>query len=169
MHEYIRDVLSAKIGGLSPENRKIAEALVKKLHSFTHAPLNKKDGLRMLPFIESWELVSTVAAVVKEHKLGFNDETNGFVHPNTDRSIPYYDSVGYYYCIDLLVLYVINKKENYEKIISVLESEIAKENEHSKIKKERGGRCFDVMSRVFGFYKKDTDMLDNLTAKLEKY
>jgi hypothetical protein len=169
MYEYIRDVLSSKIGELSPENKKIAEALVKKLHSFIHAPLNKKDGLRMLPFIESWDLINIVASVVKEHKLGFNDETNGFNHSNIDRSIPYYDSIGYYYCIDLLVLYAINKKGNYEKIISVLENEIEKENEHSKTKKERGGQIFNVMSRIFDFYKKDTDTLDRLIAKLEKY
>jgi hypothetical protein len=172
MHEYIRDVLSAEIGNLSPENRKIAEKLVSKLRSFAHSPLNKKHGLRMLPFIESEELVNKVAAIIKEHNLGFYDEANGFNHPSDTlygKSISYFDIIGYYYCIDLLVLYVINKKENYEKIMSVLENEIEKENKHGKIKEERGGKNYNVMLRIYNFYKKDTDMLDALMMKLVKY
>ena len=159
----ISEVLNSRITAMNSEDKKLGEKLVKKLNEFTHAPLNKKHGLRMLPFIESKELVNLVADIIKSHELKF------FGNNDPASIISDYDVKGYYYCIDLLVLYVVNQKDNYENIISILANEIEKENEFERIKNGRGGESYNVMLRIFEFYKKDTNALDELILKIKKY
>jgi hypothetical protein len=154
----IADILLSEIEKFYFESEKImAYNLIKKIDTFSHAPLNKKHGLRMMPFIESSNVISVISKITYDYELKF------MVYEN---SISDFDIIGYYYCIDLLILCIVYQKGNCDKILTVLEHEIDKENEHNKITKRNGGKVSNVMLRIFNFFKKDTDKLDYLIQKL---
>jgi hypothetical protein len=152
----IHEILPSKIADWDSENNKLAQKFIVKLQSFSHCPLNKQHGLRLLPFIESKPLVDLVAAIVKNYELTV-----------TKNKILRYDIVGYIYCVDLLALYVVNEREDYQEILAVLEHEAGKEQElHRLLAEVAGQQKQSLISRVLRFYEKDTDLLDGLIAKL---
>jgi hypothetical protein len=148
----IHEILPSKIVNWDSENKKLAQKFIGKLQSFAHAPLNKQHGLRLLSFIESKPLVDLIAAVVKNYEP----------YVRNDKSL-WYDVVGYTYCIDLLVLYVVNEREDYREIQTVLEHEA--EKFHRLDSGAERQREQSLILRVLRFYEKDTDLLDGLIAK----
>jgi hypothetical protein len=156
MSYYLYDILPSKIETQSDENKKIAQEFINKLKSFAHAPLNKKHGLRLLPFIEQKELVSLVADVIKDYELRLLPNSYNYL----------FDVVGYYYCIDLLALYVLNRKDGFGQILSLLEHEAEKEIACRRLKLEYGGKDAGLMLRVLKFYEDDTDAFNALIARL---
>jgi hypothetical protein len=159
MYTFIYKILDERIKNLSLYSLGLAQCLVGSLKKYSHAPLKKEHGLRMMRFIESKELVNIIVDIIKDHKLDLFDKTD---------HISNYDTVGYYYCIDLLVLYVINKKDGYEKIIEILEHEIKTENEFYKKIIERGGEYRYEMLNIFEFYENESNIIDKLKLMLHK-
>ncbi|GHU79495.1 hypothetical protein FACS1894191_2430 [Clostridia bacterium] len=109
-----------------------------------------------MPFIESKPLVDLVADVIKDYGLRLLP----------DSASHWCDIVGYYYCVDLLALYVFKQKEDFEGILSILGNEVEKEIACRKLKIERGGKDNGVMLRIFRFYEKDMSAFAGLIVKL---
>ena len=90
---------------LAPEHKKLAEALVKKMKSYDHWPDSKKLGMKLLPFIESKEMVFLMKDISKADFVGYHE---------------LYECFGYTTFIHIFILYILKQKEGYEEIISAL-------------------------------------------------
>jgi hypothetical protein len=153
----IAEILSSKKEVLNEEDQQILQKLIKKLHSFSHAPLNRKHCLRMQPFSESAEVSRLVGGVIKSYELKL---MNNSCHSD-------FDIIGYYYCIALLACCVAFEKDNIKEIYSVLENEVIKNIKKNSLAVKRGGENRSVMARVLTYFKKDTNQLDKLVQQLE--
>ncbi len=155
----IANLLASQKDTLGEEGQVSLIKLINKLGTFSHAPLNKQHVLRMKPFIESNEVTGLIANVVRTYELK--------LMPNSQFSD--YDIIGYYYCIALLSCCIVFEQGNFERIYSVLENEVVKENAQNSLVAERGGTNYNVMSRIFNFFKKDTNKFDKLITELKLY
>jgi len=115
----------------SLSDKKILKDLINRLlNSYSTTPLNVKHAQRMLPFSENGVIYKTVLEVVKQYKIW-----ELYSYKNDPNGLRFYDVVGYFYMIALLLC---NISEEAEKVIV------------SKIDRQYD---FDIMLRTLGFFK----------------
>ena len=144
----------AEMTALGPEHKKLAEKLIKKMADYSHWPDSKKHGDKLLPFIESKEMVFLMAEISKEYKISDYPE---FQEKNY---------IGYCTFIHIFILYIINKRENYEEIISVLNFLADKAVE--TVFREKNDNKWYMLKWIFDLYKAQKEpWLSDLAAKLD--
>ena len=132
---FIKDLLSDKMESIeSLSDKKILKDLINRLlNSYSTTPLNVKHAQRMLSFSENRVIYNTVLEVVKQYKIW-----ELYSYKNDPNGLRFYDVVGYFYMITLLLC---NMSEEAEKVIAEIVSKIDHQYD------------FDIMLRTLGFFK----------------
>jgi len=136
---------------LAPEHKKLAEALVKKMKSYNHWPDSKKLGMKLLPFIESKEMVFLIANIAKTDKIDSYPEFCEDYH------------IGSGTFIHIFILYIINQKDGYEEIISALNF-LADRAVQTVLQGKKDNEWY-MLKWIFKLYKAEKEPLLHMPVK----
>lgn len=149
----------AEMESQAPEHKKLAEALVKKIQSYSHWPDSKKLGLKLLPFTESKAMVFLLADILKS-----NRQYPEFLHVSYVGTPPDLESYGAF--VHIFILYVVHQKEGYEEIVSVLGHLLDKAI--ATVMRDESDNKYYMLKCIFNIYKAEKEpLLRELVKKLD--
>jgi len=146
------DNFVAEVAALAPARRKLAENLVKKMASYSHWPDAKKHGAKLLPFIESKEMVFLMAGIAKAGRFRDYPEFREDYH------------IGYATFVHIFIQYALNQKEGHEEIAALL-CFMADEAVRTAMRDERDNHYY-MLKWIFALYKADKEPALDAAAKI---
>ena len=153
---------AAEAAALTPENKQLAQALVRRCKSYNYYPKSKADGMKLLPFAESKEMVFLLADILKTKRYGGYPEIFG-----EDNGNPYRTDKGYATFFHILIMYVINQKESYNELLPVLNCLIDRVVEIVMRNEDDYGRYY-MHREIFKSYKANKEpLLNGLVKKFD--
>ncbi|MDO4726528.1 MAG: hypothetical protein Q4A56_04815 [Porphyromonadaceae bacterium] len=133
---FIKDLLSNKLLSIvNNEDKKLLNNLINNLNKYTTAPLSANHSQRMNLFAQNQVIYDIVLDVVNNYKIW-----ELYSYKKDPAGLRFYDVVGYFYMISLLLCNMSYKAETLIK-------EIVNNIDHKY--------DYDLMIRILGFFKNE--------------
>ncbi|KGN79170.1 hypothetical protein HW49_07340 [Porphyromonadaceae bacterium COT-184 OH4590] len=133
---FIKDLLSNKLlSVVNNEDKKLLNNLINNLNKYTTAPLSANHSQRMNLFAQNQVIYDIVLDVVNNYKIW-----ELYSYKKDPAGLRFYDVVGYFYMISLLLCNMSYKAETLIK-------EIVNNIDHKY--------DYDLMIRILGFFKNE--------------
>lgn len=134
---FIKDLLSNKLlSVVNNEDKKLLNNLINNLNKYTTAPLSANHSQRMNLFAQNQVIYDIVLDVVNNYKIW-----ELYSYKKDPAGLRFYDVVGYFYMISLLLCNMSYKAETLIK-------EIVNNIDHKY--------DYDLMIRILGFFKNES-------------
>lgn len=134
---FIKDLLSNKLLSIvNNEDKKLLNNLINNLNKYTTAPLSANHSQRMNLFAQNQVIYDIVLDVVNNYKIW-----ELYSYKKDPAGLRFYDVVGYFYMISLLLCNMSYKAETLIK-------EIVNNIDHKY--------DYDLMIRILGFFKNES-------------
>lgn len=134
---FIKDLLSNKLlSVVNNEDKKLLNNLINNLNKYTTAPLSVNHSQRMNLFAQNQVIYDIVLDVVNNYKIW-----ELYSYKKDPAGLRFYDVVGYFYMISLLLCNMSYKAETLIK-------EIVNNIDHKY--------DYDLMIRILGFFKNES-------------
>lgn len=133
---FIKDLLSNKLlSVVNNEDKKLLNNLINNLNKYTTAPLRANHSQRMNLFAQNQVIYDIVIDIIDNYKIW-----ELYSYKKDPSGLRFYDVVGYFYMISLLLCNMSYKAETLIK-------EIVNNIDHKY--------DYDLMLRILGFFKNE--------------